>query len=303
MTARQSTERQRRSAIKLRNSRILGEDMVRIRDSKTSAFPIRDWERARVVDASFLNLMAVGQRPRSLRQGGSGLKARSNSLTSNAHGQSGGAPPHSKALRAGSDGRFRMVPAIHALATILVFLMLASFALAGSEKAKAKKKGTPDLLAGRPYLTAIYPAGGQRGKTIEVVVSGTNLATELPEATGTTVATPKATGANAGASPAYAPPTDKPTPSPSASPTATGTQVPPSQPCTCCTAPPAGQSCKCPAAKPNPTSPIVPQTTGTKVVSIRPISPIRPIRPIGPIPSPVAKPKSTAPASAPPSET
>ena len=45
---------------------------------------------------------------------------------------------------------------------------------AAPEKAKAKKKEATEQQL-RPYINTMYPAGGQRGKVVEVVVTGTNL--------------------------------------------------------------------------------------------------------------------------------
>ena len=108
----------------------------------------------------------------------------------------------------------------------VLLLLVAGIALGASEKAKLKKKQTStDPLAGRPYIAAMYPAGGQRGKTVEIVLSGTNLATEVPESERpqpTPTPTPQSTPA----------PTAKPAPSavPATSGTASCAKPPPAKP-------------------------------------------------------------------------
>lgn len=59
------------------------------------------------------------------------------------------------------------------VALLFVFLLLgAAHAFSASEKGKKKADdGTPT----KPFISTLFPAGGQRGKTVEIVVSGSNL--------------------------------------------------------------------------------------------------------------------------------
>jgi len=76
---------------------------------------------------------------------------------------------------------------------LFVFCLLTATVIAAPEKAKKKRdKNAPDTLLGKPFITTVFPAGGQRGTTVEIVITGTNLATEIPEAPGED--TPTATG-------------------------------------------------------------------------------------------------------------